>query len=115
MSYNNKKEVPAMPDQHTAHEVAKEIGVGNGSMWLVIFLMVMGTIGRTLVSNEPFDVKRFSGEVILSVIGAIMLYSFGLLQGMSIPQIILLGSLGSLGGLRILEWLIRLAKQIKDN
>lgn len=82
-------------------------------MWSVIGMFVAGTLGRILVSDEPFDSRRFTGEIILSIIGAIILYSFNVMQGMSPIQIIFFGALGSMGGIRLIEWLIKIAKKIQ--
>lgn len=80
-----------------------------------IAMVLMGTIARVFISNEPLDKRKLTGEMILAVLGAILLYSFGLLQGLTTPQMIFLGSLGSLGGVRLLEWLIKIARQVRDS
>lgn len=84
-------------------------------LWSVVSLFALGTLGRILVSSEPFDLKRFLGELILSVISAIILFSFNLMQGMSPTQIVFFGALGSLGGVRMVEWVIKIAQRVKMN
>lgn len=82
-------------------------------MWMIIGLFLTGYVARTLVSREPFDKRRFFGEAILTVIGAVGFYAAGLLQGMNPLQMIMFGCLGSLGGLRAIEWTIKAVIAIK--
>ena len=84
-------------------------------LWSVIAMFILGTIGRILVSDEPFDPRKFFGELILAAIGAIILYSFNLMQGMTPIQIVFFGALGSLGGVRLIEWIIKIAKKVKSS
>lgn len=85
------------------------------TLWGFIALFLAGTVGRILAGNEPFDTRRFAGEILLGVVAAFILYAFGILQGLTTPQFIILGGTGGLGGVRLLEWGIRLAKQIKQH
>ena len=81
--------------------------------WTLIALFVMAIVSRTLLSDEPFKLKKFAGEIVLAVIGAILLFSFGVLEGMTPPQLVLAGGLGSLGGVRLLEWGIKVYRKLK--
>ena len=85
------------------------------SLWVVVGIILLGHLARNLVSDEPFNLKKFIGEMLLSGIGAIAIYLLGILQGLPESQIILIGSLTSLGGVRALEWaakIYRLSKKI---
>lgn len=82
-------------------------------LWSVVIMFVMGALARTLVSSEPFDCKKFAGEMIISAIGAVMMYSLGLMQGMNDIQIVGFGALASMGGLRGVEWILKLINKIK--
>ena len=84
------------------------------ALWSVVFMFMAGTLGRALISNEPFCARRFFGEMILSCLGAITLYSLNLMQGMTPIQIIFFGALGSMGGVRMIEWVIKFAKKVKS-
>jgi hypothetical protein len=84
------------------------------TMLTVISLFVMGTMGRILVSGEEFVWRVFLGEMLLAVVGAITLWSFGLLQEMSAPQMIMIGGLGGLGGVRFIEWIIKIARKVRE-
>jgi len=86
----------------------------NQGFWMVVSMFVAGSVGRTLVSGEAFDGKKLAGEIILSSLAAITLLSFNVMQGMSLPQIIFFGALGSMGGVRTIDWVIRFAKQAKN-
>lgn len=83
-------------------------------LWSVVGLFILGSMARTFVSNEPFDVKKFLGEVIFSAISAVIMYSMGLMQGMSEAQIVCFGALASLGGVRSVEWALKAANQFKS-
>jgi len=74
----------------------------------------LGSVARSFISHEPFCLRRFVGEMLLSIIGAIVLWSFGLLQGMTELQIIFLGGLASLGGVRMIEWIMKIAKTVSE-
>lgn len=94
-------------------EILQHMSMTDKTMWSVIILFMLGSMARSLISDEPFCLRKFLGEMIFSTIGGIILYSFGLLQHMSIPELICFGGLGSLGGIRMLEWMFKIAKQVK--
>lgn len=79
-----------------------------------IVMILMGAIARVFVSNEPLDLRKLAGEAMLAVLGAVMLYSFGLLQGLTVPQMMFLGALGGLGGVRLLEWIMKIARRVRE-
>lgn len=83
------------------------------TLWSVVAMFVLGSMARTFISNSPFEPKKFIGEIIFAAIGAIVLYSAGLMQGMSEVQIVCFGSFASLGGVRTLEWIMKIGKAIK--
>ena len=85
----------------------------NHNMWLIVLMFVSGAVGRSLLNTEPFNSRRLAGEIILSVLGAITLYSFNLMQGMSTLQIIFLGGLASMGGVRSITWAIKFGQKLK--
>ena len=74
----------------------------------------MALLARHLVSSEPLDKRRLAGEAILSAIGAVVFWSAGLLQGMSTLQMVFFGSLAALGGVRAVEWGIKIAAAVKN-
>lgn len=86
---------------------------GNRMLWSFVTMFVLGSMARTFVSDEPFDPKKFAGEIIFSIIGAVMMYSLGMMQNMTEVQIIGFGAFASLGGVRGFEWAMRIARKIK--
>jgi len=106
-----------MPNEAIHHSVgASDPWVWcNRILWSVVTFFVVSTMARVFISKEPFDIKRFTGEVLFSVIGAIALYSMGLMQGMNEVQIIGFGAFASLGGVRTIEWAIKIAGRFKDS
>lgn len=100
----------------TAKEVVKESWMWTDRMlWSVVVMFLLGSMARTFVSDEPFDGKKFSGELLFSGIGAVMMYSMGLMQGMNEAQIVCFGAGASLGGVRMFEWFMKIAKNVKGS
>lgn len=81
-------------------------------LWSVVAMFVFGSMARTFISKEPFDPRKFTGEMILACIGAILIYAMGLMEGMSEIQIICFGATASLGGVRIVEWGLKIAGKV---
>lgn len=103
-----------MPSEKEAIERGIELWHSLDRNFLAITaLLVLGTMARSLLSNEPFDFRKLLGELILGLIGAVLLYAFGMLQNMSPMQMLFLGALGGLGGVRSLEWVIKFIQHTK--
>jgi len=113
MTTNHQNKEEEMPGEHQNHVAVNTWLWSDRLMWSVILMFLLGSVARTFVSNEPFDVKKFVGEIIFSAIGAVMMYSMGLMQGMSEAQIVCFGAMASLGGIRSFEWFIKIAKNVK--
>jgi len=97
----------AAADQHI------ESGVHyNRTFWTFLFLIVVGFAGRVLVAGEPFKAKEFIGELCLAVVGGFGLYALGMMQDMDEWQIILMGALGGWGGVRMIEWAVKIVTTI---
>lgn len=82
-------------------------------LWSIVTLFILGAVARALVSNEHFDARKFTGEVIIASIGAVIMYSLGLMQGMTEVQIVSFGALASLGGLRGIEWTLKIINTLQ--
>jgi hypothetical protein len=96
-------------------EVAHEINrVADPTLAQIALMFIIGVAGRALIANEPFDVKKFFGEVLLSLLGAEIIWSFGLMQGMTTHQMIFFGGLSAWGGLRSIQWVLKAANTIKN-
>jgi len=94
-----------MNDIDLANNVHKNVvDFQDRLLWMIIGLSALGAAGRNLLSKEPFEIKKFLGELILSIIGAVIVWSFGLMQGMTVPQMIFFGGLSAWGGIRTIEW-----------
>lgn len=83
------------------------------NFWILISILLMGYLARTLASEEPFDKKRFFAESILTVIGGVLLYAAGLIQGLSFLEMVVFYCLTALGGVRTAEWVIKAVVAIK--
>jgi hypothetical protein len=86
---------------------------GDKVLWTVMGLFMLSAAARNLLSPEPFDPRRFLGEILLSVVGAVIMWSFGLMQGMSTAQIFFIGGLAALGGVRAIEWGLKIMNSVK--
>lgn len=101
-----------MPPEREAVDVA--FTWTDKTLLSFVAMFVVGAMARVFISDEPFDFRRFAGEVMLAALAAIMMYSFGLLQGLTLAQMMFLGSLGGLGGVKVVEWLLQIIKTAKD-
>ena len=79
----------------------------------MVALLWLGLIAKTLHGSEPFDIRKLAAEFITAGLIAVSMYIGGLLQGLSMTQLILLGALGALGSVRVLQWTLRAAALIK--
>lgn len=95
-------------------DVGEVVNWADKSLWIVVGLILLGHLARNLVSDEPFKLKKFVGEMVLAGIGAIVIYLLGILQGLPEIQIVLIGSLTSLGGIRALEWAAKIYRITKS-
>lgn len=103
-----------MPNEVASNVAASQVWLWSSkTLWSVVAMFVLGSVARIFVSSEPFEPKKCFGEIIFAAIGAVMMYSAGLMQGMSEIQIIGFGAFASLGGVRTFEWLIKIGKTIK--
>jgi hypothetical protein len=101
-----------MPEKEMLNQAAS-FDWKDYTFWSVAIMFVLGVLAKALVSNEPFCFRRFAGELILAMIGAVLFYSFGLMQGMSVIQMMFFGALSALGGVRLVEWGIKGFVKIK--
>jgi hypothetical protein len=78
----------------------------------VLMLMVVGTVGRMLMQDNPINLKNLVGEVMLSAVIAVTLFAVGAMQNMHMWQIIFVGGLAGIGGVKIIEIIIQVIKQL---
>jgi hypothetical protein len=82
-------------------------GLFSKTFWILSSLFVLGAVGRILTSEEPFDAKRATGEIVLALVGAFIMHVFGLMKGMPTTETLFYGALASLGTIRLLQWLVK--------
>ncbi|KLV10182.1 hypothetical protein [Photobacterium ganghwense] len=81
----------------------------------IVGLFVLGSIAKQLLSDEPkLNLRVLFGEMILSGIAGVAMYSLGLMREMSTHQIIFFGALGGIGGWRTVLWIIKIIKSNKN-
>jgi hypothetical protein len=79
----------------------------NSSYLELVLIFIVGFLGRSLVSKSPFCWRRVLGELLLACLLATVMWSFGMMQGMSEYQMIFIGGMASLGGVRSIQWIIK--------
>lgn len=82
------------------------------TLWTFVFIVLCGFVGRTLIDDRPIDKRRFAGELILTVIGAVGVYFSGLLQGLGAVEMIVAACLCAMGGIHLLGTLGRVYKTL---
>lgn len=82
-------------------------------LFIAMALFVSVLFAKHLTGGEPLDPKRLAGEVILSCIGAAVFHAMGLLQGLIGPEYWLMMFLAALGGVRSVEWAMKILIAIK--
>ena len=100
-----------MADQSLA-ETAKQ-AVSNpptAGFAQLLFMFVGSALASALLTKEPFDWRKFFGEMLIAVMGAIAVWHMGILQQLSPSAIIVIGFSTSLGMFRQLTWASRLFK-----
>jgi len=80
----------------------------------VVIAMIAGLVARTLVNNEPFNLRKFCGELILAIMFGTAIYAFGVIQSLGFWQTLLIGLLSGMGTTRSLEWLISASKAVRS-
>ena len=78
---------------------------------MVVFMSVV--LAYRLVGNEPVSIRRLIGELILALIGAGVFHSLGLMKGLIGPEYWLMIFLSALGGLRSIEWVLKVFIALK--
>lgn len=84
-------------------------------LFSIVGLFVLGALAQQLLSDEPkLNLRVLLGEMILSGIAGVAMYSLGLMREMSTHQIIFFGALGGIGGWRTILWIVKIIKANKN-
>lgn len=83
-------------------------------LFVVVLLSALGTIGKILLEKEPINWRRFSGEIIMSLIAGIGIYAFGMMQDFTAAQILFFGVMGGIGTWRVFEWFVQIFKRFRE-
>lgn len=83
------------------------------TMWLLMTVSVLGTIGRVFTSQEPIDKRVLAGETIMAGIGAVGVYAAGLIKGYNPAEVILIGVLLTLGGIHSVQRAVQVFQYIQ--
>ena len=94
-----------MPDKILTDPTLREAAI-------IMFTLFVGYIARTLVSAEPFKLKKFLGELIISCMMGAAIYAFGIIQGMGFWQTLLIALLSGMGTTRYIEWMVKASRGV---
>lgn len=83
--------------------------------WTVTSLLWLGLVAKTLKSDEQIHFRKFAAEVITAFLVAVAMFFAGLLNGLSVTQFVLLGVLGAVGTVRLLQWILQAVALIKSS
>lgn len=78
---------------------------------MAVFMSVV--LAYRLVGTEPINLRRLIGELILALVGAGFFHAFGLMKGLSGPEYWLMIFLAAMGGLRSIEWALKVFIALK--
>ena len=81
--------------------------------YAIFSFITAGLLAKKLISPERIDWRKFAGEWILAGLGAVALWAMGVLNGLTLLQMILVGTAAGLGGVRSLEWAIKIIMHIR--
>ncbi len=89
----------------------------NAEMWRALAWiaasLTLGQFGRTLMQQGPINWRVFVGELCLSLVFSGTLLAFGMLQELEFWQLIFIGGLAGIGGVKTLEWCVQIYKAIR--
>ncbi len=95
-----------------------KVELTNAEMWRALAwiatALALGQIGRTLMQQGPINWRVFAGELCLSMVFSGTLLAFGMLQQLEFWQLIFIGGLAGIGGVKTLEWCVQIYKAIRS-
>ncbi len=92
--------------------------LSNSELWKaiawILTAMGLGILGRALMAQQPINWRVFFGELCLATVCSGTLLAFGMLQGMEFWQIVFIGGLAGIGGVKSLEWSVQIYKAMRS-
>lgn len=85
----------------------------DAKLLALVLLLWAGVVARRLIGDEPVNIRKLIGELLLSAVFGVGLWALGLLQGLTGMQLIVLGAFASLGGGHSLDMALRLIGQVR--
>lgn len=87
------------------------IEYGNPDLWLVLLMLAAGVISHALLSADPINIRRLTGDVLRGVIVAIILWAYGVMGNLSILKVITLAGLSAVAWPHTVNEVTRFAKR----
>lgn len=92
-----------MPDRLISDPSIKEAAA-------IVVTLLVGYVARSLVSDEPFRLRKFIGEMLISCMMGAAIYAFGVIQDMGFWQTLLIALLSGMGATRSIEWMVKASR-----
>lgn len=114
--FNNKYHAPNfrgffLPAARVAEPMTTAIEYGNPDLWLVLLMLAAGVISNALLSTDPINLRRLSGDILRGVLVAIVIWSYGLLGEISILQVIIWSGLSAVAWPHAINGITAFVKQ----
>lgn len=87
------------------------IEYGNPDLWLILLMIAAGVISSALLSAEPVNVRRLTGDVLRGMLVAIVLWAYGIMGNISILKVITLAGLSAIAWPHTIKVVTRFAKR----
>jgi hypothetical protein len=87
------------------------IEYGNPDLWLVLLMIAAGVISSALLSADPINLRRLSGDVLRGILVAIILWAYGVMGNISILKVITLAGLSAVAWPHTVNEITRFAKR----
>lgn len=114
MLYNyTEVSIMNLNDMRELHKM--DSGQETRTFLIVLMLMVFGTVGRILMQDTPINLKHLAGEIMLSGVIAVTLFAVGAMQNMEMWQVVFIGGLSGIGGVKMIEVITQVVKQLSKS
>jgi len=87
------------------------IEYGNPDLWLILLMIAAGVISSALLSAEPVNFRRLTGDVLRGILVAIVLWAYGIMGNISILKVITLAGLSAIAWPHTIKVVTRFAKR----
>ena len=95
-----------MNEQQTQQEIPLHKAFQSTDFYLLLSIILITTLTRIVRSQERLRLRVIVSELMLAVVMSIFLYFFGLYEGLSSIQIVLIAIPAALGNVRLFNYIL---------